>query len=203
MARVNELLKLIDDAISGRDIATADVSTEAAQIDAFVKAAIEWMEEAWAVANQAVDEELPGAVELQGRLGDRPDGSYREVRPMLIQMRDALLAAGDLVALGFTEGFAEVADKLVHSLDDNRAEQADANAGVTVSADTIHAAVKELARWMEKVELARTVAEKRLKRALPGFDLRLIRAAAASPSPGGTVEVPDAPEAGTPAPNGL
>lgn len=169
-------------------------SGEADQLALDVKAALKWIREARVVTNQAVRLKKPGAADLATELTETPDASQRQVGMELRVILAALDDVADLVALGFTIDFRARGAVLLAALDTNRTEEVHARAGITVGTDDIHRLLAALLEQMEILNDAREVAQVRLERELPGFDLRLIRAAAAGFGSAPAEAAPPAPD---------
>lgn len=180
---VDALIKSMYDAMISRDSSATSVQTEAKQIGVNVEAIRLWLAESERVSGQAMRKKIAGADVLYDQLAHLTEDSARQLDFLLRKGLSALVKVPDVKVFGFEEGFVARGEKMLEQLNNNRAEQDGAHVGISVSADVVHATLLRLAELMEQLNDAREVAQLRVGRELPGFDLRLIRAAVAGNAP--------------------
>jgi hypothetical protein len=154
-------------------------STEATQLDEGIAAAAKLMGIARSVLTQANRKQLPGAAELYDQVP--APSSIDSIRTagwelmLMMQVFDGV----DLGSLGFKPGYYDRCKAVAAKLGLDRTQQVWAQVGITVGASRVHAAILVLAELMEELNDAREVVLAETGIELPGFDLRMIRAAAA------------------------
>jgi hypothetical protein len=181
-ARFVPALAAVDDAFSGRESNAADQTAEAEEIAALVAEGDAWVKVARAHVVQAARLKHPTAPRLLHHI-ERVEGridTFRDGRPALHRLLTTLQQNQVSAPLRFAADYFERGQRIVERLIANRAELIAAQAGITVQADILRAHMAILADLCEEVNDAREVVMAVTGKELPGFDLRLIRAAAAS-----------------------
>ncbi len=181
LASVDPLIAELEASWSVRETSARNQTQEARHIRDLLAKCNTWLDEVFLVLRAAARDELEGAQDLfefvSGGASDLQN--YRQAAPELLVLQKRLSATPDLESLGFPADFVTRGATLRDGLEKNRAQLAGARIGISVGADGVHEAIVKLARHAERLNDARELAMVRTGRELPGFDLHLIRAAAA------------------------
>lgn len=196
---VKALVEDLRDAWADRSNAEVGQSTEADELAEVVVRAQAWAVEGRAVFRQAERLGIPGArsglnvTDTRGAL----DG-FRSGDSQVHRLLRHLDGQGDLTRFGFKPDFLARGHALLAELGTNFDERINHQAAISVQATLLFEKMIKLADYMERLNDARLVAEVRLGRTLPGFDLRLVRAAAAEAREITTAAAPPAATAPVP-----
>jgi hypothetical protein len=204
-ARFVPTLAAADEAFSGRESNAADQTAESEEVATFVAQGNAWVAVSRAIVVQAARRKHPTAGRLLHHI-ERVEGridSFREGRPALHRLLTTLQQNQVSAPLPFPADFIERGNTIVAGLIANRAELVAAQSGITVNADALRTHMAALAELCEEVNDAREVVIAITGKELPGFDLRLIRAAAAPRPAREDDEGDDVAEGGTGASTGL
>lgn len=187
-----------------RELSEGEVSALAVDLGETVRRAGVWVAEARAVLKQAARKGVAGASSLlvSALNGPAEIDSLRLAMSDVARIRKLLSGVTDLSVYGFEADY--LAQGLAHlaALTYYRDDQSGAQTGISVHATSVHNAVQALADKMEELNDAREVVILRTGVDLPGFDLRLVRAAAAPRfTPGLDVDAPPAATASPAAPS--
>jgi hypothetical protein len=163
---------------------------EADDLTVAVEEVQHWIKDVRLSVRAAVRQEVEGASDLYAQVGS-PEESYRQSVGELRHVLRSLAKAGDLERFFIEPGHFELGQSYLVGADLERAQLSDAQISIQVGADIVHDSLTRVAELMEELNDARDLAAHRLRRDLPGFDLRLIRAAVAprvvtAPAPAAT-----------------
>lgn len=112
-----------------------------------------------------------------------PEDSFRQVDGELAHVYVKLMKCGDLARFGFKPGFLDECKAVLANSSINLAELVNAQLGIQVGADIVHKALLRLIDLMDELNECRELASLHLGYELPGYDMRLIRAAVAGNTP--------------------
>jgi hypothetical protein len=179
--RVDPLLDRLEAAWGGRSRSQGVQTREATSIRVRVSDAMKWFAELDGALNQAARLGVQAAQELLPEVASVAPSAdnFRHVHPSLQTACQILAEQPDLAVLGLRPDFIQRGLDLRRALGGDRTQLVGAQAGITENAGDLHRALVELAALMEQLNDARELAMIRIGRELPGFDLRLVRAAIA------------------------
>ncbi len=114
------------------------------------------------------------------RLPAGTEDTYRDLWGPLDQIISELADAGDLTRFRFEADHLEVGRNLRANVEGDRAAVHGAQIGIRQGAIDGHYLLDELTDMVEELALCHAVTQGRVRRELPGFDLRYVRAARAA-----------------------
>jgi hypothetical protein len=178
-----EVVQLVDDlrdAWADRENAAGGQSNEAKDIEGGIAAGVVWINHARSVLRQADRLGVPNANHALSLCDtDGTIDSYRTGASQIHRLHRYLASLGDLAPLGLRPDFLPQGEAILAGLERDRDQRVGHQVGISVYAGAVYELMVTLADRIERLNDAREVTEIRTGRRLPGFDLRLIRGAAA------------------------
>lgn len=180
-AEVDPLLEALNRAISRREQSESGQTVESQDLAKEVVRAKKWVRVVEAQLRSKAHVGVPGAEALlvyaESLQGD-PD-TRRGGRANIDTLYDRLMQHPATPTLGFEPGFLDSAVDIIAGLDKNNFEMTNEQSGITVYAQEVYDLMRKLASKMIEVRNARELAMALTGEEIPGFDMRLINAAAA------------------------
>lgn len=178
-ARVMAQLDKVKGGVFTRTESERDLTREAKELQTGESEVDHWLTDNVLTLKRATKQDIPEAGIYFSRVSGGEGGGFRNTDKELDFVLRSFQEAGDLSRFGFKDGHLERGYALQAKLRGDRAQQVGEQVGISAGAMAVHAALAELAALMEDLNDARELASHRLRRELPGFDLRLIRAVVA------------------------
>lgn len=192
----------LDLAMMRRDQSGTDQRVEAGQIDEDVAKGNAWIRVVVALLDQEAFRGNVAARELLPHAYDANEqaDTFRHGRPLLATLYDRLMRHPGTPTMGFEPGFLEQAPNIIAGLEKNMSELTNAQIGIASYAEMVRGLMRQVEFKVTEVDKARELTMALTGEDIPGFDMRLIKAAAAStrtpdePAPA-TVDAPNTPAA--------